>query len=81
MQLTVSTGSSLAVLFGMVGAISPAFVNDRISEPGEPTTFAHIALYFSKSKTDQLAKGCTLVITSTGTPMCPCATYVQKCRQ
>ena len=33
----------------------------------------HIELYVSKSKTDQLGKGCTLVIASTGTPTCPCA--------
>lgn len=33
----------------------------------------HIELYVSKSKVDQLGKGCTLVIASTGTPTCPCA--------
>ena len=33
----------------------------------------HIELYVSKSKTDQLGKGCALVIASTGTPTCPCA--------
>ena len=33
----------------------------------------HIKLYVSKSKTDQLCEGCTLVIASTGTPTCPCA--------
>ena len=33
----------------------------------------HIELYVSKSKTDQLGKGCTLAIASTGTPTCPCA--------
>ena len=33
----------------------------------------HIELYVSKSKTDGLGKGCTLVIASTGTPTCPCA--------
>ena len=33
----------------------------------------HIELYVSKSKTDQLGKGCILVIASTGTPTCPCA--------
>ena len=33
----------------------------------------HIALYVCKSKTDQLGKGCTLVIARTGTPTCPCA--------
>ena len=32
----------------------------------------HIELYVSKSKVDQLDKGC-LVIASTGTPACPCA--------
>ena len=32
----------------------------------------HVELYVSKSKTDKLGKGCTLVITSTGTPTCPC---------
>lgn len=41
MPLTVSTGSSLIVLFGMVGAIDLAFV-DEISEEGEQTTFAPI---------------------------------------
>ena len=33
----------------------------------------HIELYVSKSIVDQLGKGCTLVIASTGTPKCPCA--------
>ena len=33
----------------------------------------HIELYVSRSKVDQLGKGCTLVIASTGTPACPCA--------
>ena len=33
----------------------------------------HIELYVSKSKVDQLGKGCTLVIASTGTPAYPCA--------
>ena len=32
-----------------------------------------IALYVYKSKTDQLGKGCTLVIASAGTPTCSCA--------
>ena len=41
-RLTVSTGSSLAVLFGMVGATDAAFVHDGISEPGEPTTLVPI---------------------------------------
>lgn len=37
----------------------------------------HIELYVSKSKTDQLDKGCTLVITSTGTPTYPCAMLIR----
>ena len=32
----------------------------------------HIELYVSKSKTDQLGTGCTLVIARIGTPTCPC---------
>ena len=32
----------------------------------------HIKLYVSKSRTDQLGEGCTLVIASTGTLTCPC---------
>ena len=41
-RLTVSTGSSLEVLLGLVGAIDPALDDDGISEWGEPTTFAPI---------------------------------------
>ena len=45
----------------------------RLSRSDTSSFQDHIALYFSKSKPDQLGKGCTLVIASTGTPTCSSA--------